>query len=211
MYAGTSRPILRALAAVAIVTGLNSSYAHAQTPLPQKLEQIDRTFICPETLANDEARQDALKLFIDQLQGIQSNLTVRKIVTYRVAMLRKHQCNTTLAHLGIATANSPQPAASTVRAFYEALGAGQGAAASAMVVPEKREKPAFSPTAMTRFYSSLRQPIRLIDISGRGSGAYIVHYRYGTSTRACDGRAFVAITIRGGQNFIQSISPLNGC
>jgi len=102
-------------------------------------------------------------------------------------------------------------AATTIRTFYTALGDGQGADASAMVVPEKRTSPAFSASGLTRFYGSLAQRIRLIDIAQSNVGTYLVHYRYATNSRVCDGQAIVTTTLRGGRNFIQSIKALNGC
>ncbi|GAN88379.1 hypothetical protein Gain_0191_012 [Komagataeibacter intermedius TF2] len=46
-------------------------------------------------------------------------------------------------------------AATTVRAFHTAQGDGQGDDASAMVLPEKRSRPAFSPAGLTGFYGQL--------------------------------------------------------
>ena len=102
-------------------------------------------------------------------------------------------------------------AATAIRTFYAALGDGQGADASAMVVPEKRASPAFSASGLSRFYGSLAQRIRLIDIAQSNASTYLVHYRYATASRACDGRALVTTTLRGGRNYIQSIKALNGC
>ncbi|KAH2821890.1 hypothetical protein KXV85_002533, partial [Aspergillus fumigatus] len=78
-------------------------------------------------------------------------------------------------------------AATAIRTFYAALGDGQGADASAMVVPEKRASPAFSASGLSRFYGSLAQRIRLIDIAQSNASTYLVHYRYATASRACDG------------------------
>ncbi len=104
-----------------------------------------------------------------------------------------------------------ETAATTIRAFYAALRDGQGAAAAEMIVPEKRKLPAFSPTELTRFYGSLKEPIELLDISRTGPSTFIAHYRYRASARACDGRATVSTALRNGRNFIQSIKALNGC
>lgn len=40
--------------------------ASGALPVQQKLDQIDRTFICPEDLPSDEARDAAMKLFVEQ-------------------------------------------------------------------------------------------------------------------------------------------------
>jgi len=102
-------------------------------------------------------------------------------------------------------------AATTIRAFYDALRDGQGAAASRMIVPEKRSLENFSPEGLTRFYGKLAKPIRLIDIAQANATSYVVHYRYASDRRTCDGKAMVTTVRRGGRNFIQAIRPLDGC
>ena len=99
----------------------------------------------------------------------------------------------------------------TVRAFYNALHAGDGAAASAQVIPEKRSSRAFSPAAISRFYSGLREPIRPISIMPAGPRAYRVSYRYSAGRSRCNGSAVVRTTNRSGHQFIRSIQALNGC
>jgi hypothetical protein len=101
--------------------------------------------------------------------------------------------------------------AATVRTFYEALEDGRGEVASLMVAPEKRGIPAFSASAMSHFYGSLRQPLRLTDIEQSGPDTFIVYYRYAAAERACNGKAIVKTSTRGGANYIENISALNGC
>ena len=102
-------------------------------------------------------------------------------------------------------------AASTVRAFYEALGQGQGEVAALLIAPESRPVPAFAPAAMSRFYGALRDPIRLVDIQQSGPDVYVVSYHYAAASRACDGKAVVTTSSRAGANYIVSIRALNGC
>lgn len=68
-------------------------------PVQQKLDQIDRTFVCPESLPSNEARTDAMKLFVEQLRAVEPNLTVRNIVEYRYSLLEKHGCVKTLENI----------------------------------------------------------------------------------------------------------------
>ncbi|WP_239020019.1 hypothetical protein [Novacetimonas maltaceti] len=102
-------------------------------------------------------------------------------------------------------------AATTVQAFYAALGDGQGAEASAMVIPEKRAAPAFSPANLTRFYGGLADPIRVVGIARENDSTFIVNYHYATKSHVCNGRATVTTTMRDGRNFIQGIHALDGC
>jgi hypothetical protein len=85
--------------------------ARAQLAVQQKLAQIDRTFVCPESLPSDEARSDAVKLFLEELAAVQPTITVKQLTEFRVAMLRKHQCRATLANIGVPPADEAVPAA----------------------------------------------------------------------------------------------------
>ena len=99
----------------------------------------------------------------------------------------------------------------TIRAFYGALGAGNGAAASSQVIPEKRSRGAYSPAAMSRFYGRLPEPIRLSSIVPVSGSAYRVTYHYSAGRSRCSGSAIVSLTNRGGRHLIRSIRALNGC
>lgn len=99
----------------------------------------------------------------------------------------------------------------TVRAFYHALGTGDGVSASAQVIPEKRSSRAFSPQAISRFYGTLPEPIRLTQIVPLSHGAYRVSYRYSAGRSHCNGSAIVSLATRGDRNFIRTIRALRGC
>jgi hypothetical protein len=99
----------------------------------------------------------------------------------------------------------------TVRAFYAALGRGDGRKASALIVPEKRTSRAFAAAEMSRFYGGLPQRIRLTRISPSSSRSFLVGYRYSASSSPCVGEAIVTIADRENQNLIVAIRALNGC
>jgi hypothetical protein len=99
----------------------------------------------------------------------------------------------------------------TVRAFYGALGAGNGAAASSQVIPEKRSSRAFSPGAISRFYGRLPEPLKLTSIVPVSGGAYRVTYRYSAGRSRCNGSAVVKLANRGDRDLIRSIQSLSGC
>jgi hypothetical protein len=102
-------------------------------------------------------------------------------------------------------------AEATVRAFYGALAAGNGAAASLQVISEKRSRGAFSPGAMSRFYGRLPERIKLTSIVPVAGGGYRVTYRYSAGRSRCNGSAVVTLTNRGGHHLIRSIRSLSGC
>jgi hypothetical protein len=99
----------------------------------------------------------------------------------------------------------------TVRAFYDALGAGNGAAASSQVIPEKRLGGPYSSAAISRFYGHLREPLRVTGIVPLANGAYRVTYRYSAGRSRCKGNSVVKLTNRGGRDLIRSIQALSGC
>jgi hypothetical protein len=98
------------IVALSVVAAIAASAAQAQTAEQKMVEQIDRTFVCPEALPSDEARHDSLKLFLEQVAAAKPNITVMEITQFRVAMLRKHDCNETLAHLGVSPVVKPTAA-----------------------------------------------------------------------------------------------------
>lgn len=121
---------------------------------------------------------------------------------------------------GIVRADPPAPppvpsaagsGEAVVRAFYAALGAGDGETASAQVVAEKRSGRAFAPAAISRFYGGLAEPLRLTGIVESAPGVYRVRYRYSAGGSRCDGRAVVRLTRRDGRDFIRSIDAPSGC
>ena len=99
----------------------------------------------------------------------------------------------------------------SVRAFYAALGTGDGATASAQVIPEKRASRAFSPEAISRFYGRLPEPLRLTEITAISGNAYRVRYRYSAGRSHCDGTAIVRTVSRDGETLIRSIDAQSGC
>jgi len=103
-------------------------------------------------------------------------------------------------------------ALTTVRAFYLALAAGNGAEAARMVIPERTYSGAFSAPEISRFYGSLTEPLRLIDIVPLGPNEFRVHYTFvAGANHRCQGDAIVYTMQRAGMNLISSIKALNGC
>lgn len=102
-------------------------------------------------------------------------------------------------------------AATTIEAFYAALHSGDGKLATNFIVPEKTKKGPFSATAMTKFYSSLAEPITLIDVHPIGDNRFAVRYRFRSGSQACNGAATITTVKRNERDFIQSIHAKNGC
>ncbi len=107
--------------------------------------------------------------------------------------------------------SAPTPVA-LVRAFYGDLAAGDGDQASQLVVPEKRERGAFSSRALTGFYSSLPQPLRLLNAYPHSGGSVFVRYRFtAAGGHVCDGNADVRTAWVGERLLIESIHSYSGC
>jgi Domain of unknown function (DUF4431) len=103
-------------------------------------------------------------------------------------------------------------AMTTVQAFYMALGVGNGDEASKFMVPEKRSSGAFSPSAITNFYSKLIVPLTLIDVQPAGANEYRVWYSYvAPGAGRCNGEAIARTTKINGMNLIESIRSVRDC
>ena len=109
----TGEGMMGRLVATASIIMLAAIAAHAQPLVQQKLAEIDRTFVCPESLPSDQARQDAVKLFLHDLAAVQPDITLRQVTEFRVQMLRKHDCRATLSNIGAAPLAKSAPSAPT--------------------------------------------------------------------------------------------------
>lgn len=101
-------------------------------------------------------------------------------------------------------------AATAVRGFYLALGAGSGDQAAQFILPELRKGP-FDPAAMSAFYGALPEPLQLVSLDSSGANAYLVRYAFRSRAGRCDGRAVVTTTVRGGRAYIAGVRALDGC
>jgi hypothetical protein len=100
----------------------------------------------------------------------------------------------------------------TVRAFYEALGDDDGPRAASLVEPERRGTGPLSAQRITRFYSSLRSPLKLTSIYPLDPSTIFVRYQFVTTDgRTCTGAANVATTRRSDQVLIRGIRAYSGC
>jgi hypothetical protein len=113
--------------------------------------------------------------------------------------------------LAVEPTDDPSASLAVVRAFYTALGRGDGAAASALVIPAKRTGN-YAPAALTRFYGSLKQRLQLVSVDTAGGGVVEVHYAYAPAHGpVCNGAAMVRTQTQGGHTLISRIEPANGC
>lgn len=96
-------------------------------------------------------------------------------------------------------------AASVVRAFYEALGRGDGQAASGFVVPEKRASGPYAADSLSRFYGGFSDPLAVTGLSAIDDNRVQVTYRWASGRKRCDGAATVTVIRRDGQPLIQAI------
>jgi hypothetical protein len=101
-------------------------------------------------------------------------------------------------------------ALAVVQDFYTALGSADGARASADVVPEKRSG-AYAAAALSRFYGSMSQPVRLVSATVAGDTVAVRYAYVYANGKACDGAANVFVTTRNGHALISTIQALNGC
>lgn len=114
---------------------------------------------------------------------------------------------------------SPSPAATpgdaalaAIEGFYGALAQGDGALANSFLMPEKRNQGAYDIAAMSRFYTEMREPLRLLGVGRLDPDVLRVRYAYThQSGRHCDGVADVTVRYAQGQALIDRIRALAGC
>ena len=98
------------------------------------------------------------------------------------------------------------------QAFYSALSNADGVTASKLVIPEKRTKGAFSAFEISRFYSSLSVPLRVLRIRPEYAETITVTYQYGLPNgRSCRGTSLVTLTARAEELLIESIRANSSC
>lgn len=99
---------------------------------------------------------------------------------------------------------------SVVEAFYNALSRADGSIASGLVVPEKRTGN-YDPGNIKKFYSSLSERLRLLQIIPIESDEYQVAYTYRAGNNVCAGAARVYLENRNGQTLIKKIKVQAHC
>lgn len=95
----------------------------------------------------------------------------------------------------------------TARQFYLALARADGSTAAALVVPEKRGRGAYSADSITSFWSTVREPLKILSIERASSDIVAVSYRFVRANgTACQGAARVNTIYLDGKTLIQGIS-----
>ncbi|MER9395404.1 MULTISPECIES: hypothetical protein [unclassified Mesorhizobium] len=102
-------------------------------------------------------------------------------------------------------------AATVVRAFYLALGTGDGKEAARFVVPEKSAKGPLSAAALSGFYGGMQAPLKLLGIQAKAEDLFFVSYAFRKGATTCTGRAEVRTVNEGGKDYIEGIKALDGC
>jgi hypothetical protein len=103
-------------------------------------------------------------------------------------------------------------AVAVTRAFYQALGEGDGPRAVSLIAPEAREQGPLSAERIRRFTSGVRQPIRVTSLRAVDDTTVSVRYQYvSPSNKLCDGTADVATAPRGARVMITGIHATYDC
>ncbi|WP_260599240.1 hypothetical protein [Sphingomonas endolithica] len=204
-----AEPIVSRLAAFNLTSGAfqppPAIDQSGDTPAPVALAQADAPLLPPRPQAVPQAAPGAA----DSAPPRDTQAPVRGRKTDDAD--RPHRVDPTAQASGDTPRPSGASGEATVRAFYAALRAGDGNAASARIISEKRASGSFSPGAMTRFYGKLAEPVQVREVVAVSPGAYRVSYSYAAGRSRCNGSAIVSLTNRGGSDLIRSIRALNGC
>jgi len=98
-----------------------------------------------------------------------------------------------------------------VTEFYKALERGDGQAASQKIIPHKQAKGPFSAQALTSYYGSLDEPLRLVSVESLGSLAVRARYQYRKGSSRCNGEAVVSLSQTEEGLKVEKIRALSGC
>ena len=108
--------------------------------------------------------------------------------------------------------DSNSEATSVVTDFYRALEVSDGTKAASYIIPEKTIAGPLSSEMMTRFYSSLRKPLQLRDVTLDTDGSVVARYSYTyQSGKECRGTARLLLTKRGNSLLINQILANEQC
>lgn len=103
-------------------------------------------------------------------------------------------------------------AASTVRAFYSALGDGDGASAAQSVIPGKRQSGPLSAASLSRYYSSFRRPLRVRSVIPMDANTIEVAYDYVLADgQLCRGMSAVDVEQISGRSYVSRIRTRGPC
>jgi hypothetical protein len=146
------------------------------SPVPDTPAQVDREAMFWDSIKSSQTEAD-FNAYLKQFpEGTFASLARNRIASFRVSP----QASGKVEHRTIEIA----------RAFYTALSQADGVNASKLVIPQKRTKGAFSASEITRFYSSLTEPLHLLEIRNVGPNAVEAKYEYGSpDRRKCWGQA----------------------
>jgi hypothetical protein len=154
---------------------------------------------------------DAILPAMRKLNGLRVHVELR--APYGAMTVHEHRPMVATV-VSIAAVADPGPEAgpgvAVARAFYQALSAGRGDTAAALIAPENR-RGAFAPEALTRFYGSLGKRLKLEFVLPQGPDRFLVRYEFFNRADYCGGRAVVTTATRGAVTFIENIRALDGC
>lgn len=120
-----------------------------------------------------------------------------------------------IASLRASHVTAPRPEQRTIeiaRAFYAALSQADGVSASRLVIPQKRSQGPFSAPEITKFYSSLTEALRLLEIRSVSANAVEVRYEFGSpDKRKCRGQATLNFVSQNADVLIESVRANDKC
>jgi hypothetical protein len=103
-------------------------------------------------------------------------------------------------------ADQPYDPLKVAVSFYQSLSLGDGSAAAALVVPEKRGIGPFNERNIGQFFGSMQEPLKVNSVKLIGSDTVEVNYTYRYTKSQCIGRAIVETGYFMGNTLIKKIS-----
>jgi hypothetical protein len=206
----------------------NGGVTKGDTPEPTYVLELDNPIcVVGDEFVDSNDKIDRVHVYPETQQGKADSIfeQLRRLVGKHVTVVGKSAFGAHTGHhhaplvLPITSVDSDSNSTeaygtpmTTVQGFYLALAAGSGNEAVAFLIPEKRRIGPLSADAITSFYGSLDEPLKLIDVIPVAPNEYRVHYTFvAHRPNRCKGESLVRTVQLKNENLISSIRALNGC
>lgn len=153
------------------------------------------------------AKSDEVSALEQRLKSLEERLRTKEEPQSALAPPTRMSPPVTAAPAALPPAVGAYDPVGAVTAFYTALSEANGRLAVAWVVPEKRGAGPYVEANISKFYSSLREPLRILNVERIDTDHVGVKYSFvRPSGSACAGDAKVSTVFQNGRTFIKSIA-----
>lgn len=152
-------------------------------------------------LADFGYSREAIYFMTDATPRNLNRLTIREAYNYGISYIELNRSNYIINNSTASNLSGYE----VVKGFYHALSIADGDLAAAYIIPEKRGVGPFNQTNIYKFYSSLRNPLKVDSITQINPNQFQVDYQYTLTKTHCKTSATVTTRIQNGYTLIEAI------